>query len=66
MHGDFLYSEDIDSYLNWAPGTATRLARRRKLPHYVLPDGSIRFRLEEVQALVRHIQTERTLGVVNA
>ena len=39
----FLFPEDVDSRLNWKPGRTERLARQRRLPHYVLPDGSIRF-----------------------
>jgi hypothetical protein len=52
---DYAYPEDIDRHLNWPLGTAARLARRRRLPHYVLPDGSIRFLLDEVKALVRRV-----------
>ena len=55
METDYLYPEQIDKRLNWPLGTASRLARREQLPHYRLPDGAIRFRLEEVVALVRHI-----------
>ena len=51
----FLAPEDIDARLNWSLGTAARLARRKRLPHYVLPDGSIRLRWDEVEALVRHV-----------
>ncbi len=40
---DLLYGEDIDRRLNWSLGRAERLARKQKLPHYMLPDGSIRF-----------------------
>ncbi len=40
---DLNYGEDIDRRLNWPLGRAERLARKQKLPHYVLPDGSIRF-----------------------
>ena len=50
-----LYPEEIDNLLNWSLGTAVRLARRRQLPHYLLPDGSIRFCWEEVQPLVRRM-----------
>jgi hypothetical protein len=50
-----LYPEEIDHLLNWPLGTAARLARRNTLPHYRLPDGSIRFRKEEVESLVSHI-----------
>jgi hypothetical protein len=52
---EYLYPEEIDHHLNWPLGTASRLARRHRLPHYRLSDDSIRFRLEEVKALVRHI-----------
>ena len=49
------YPEQIDRRLNWPLGTAARLARRKRLPHYVLPDGSLRFRWPEVEPLVRHV-----------
>jgi hypothetical protein len=50
-----LCPEQIDQRLNWPLGTSARLARRGKLPHYLLPDGSIRFDWKEVVALVRHV-----------
>jgi hypothetical protein len=49
---DLAYPEDIDRRLNWPLGTAARLARRRRLPHYILPDGAVRFRWSEVEPLV--------------
>jgi hypothetical protein len=52
----FIDPEDIDRHFNWTVGTATRLARRGRLPHYVLPDGSIRFKLEEVEAMVKRVE----------
>jgi hypothetical protein len=52
---ELVYPEQIDRDLSWPLGTAVRLARRRKLPHYLLPDGSIRLRREEVAVLVRHV-----------
>jgi hypothetical protein len=55
MPTDFLFAEDIDARLSWPPGHTSRLARRNKLPHYILPDGSIRFRWEEIESLVRQI-----------
>jgi hypothetical protein len=58
-----LYAEDIDRRLNWSLGTSARLARRRRLPHYVLPDGSVRFRWEEVEPLVRHVPLPEQPGV---
>jgi hypothetical protein len=53
-----VYPEDIDKRLNWPLGTAKRLARKKQLPHYVLPDGSIRFRWEEVEPLVLHVPVQ--------
>lgn len=57
VESDFLYPEEIDRYLNWPLGTTTRLARKGKLPHYILPDGAIRLKLDEVKALVSRIRT---------
>jgi hypothetical protein len=51
----FLHPHEIDKRLNWPLGTAKRLAKRRRLPHYVLPDGAIRFRWEEIESLIRRI-----------
>lgn len=56
---DFVYPEQVDRHLNWPLGTAARLARRGRLPHYVLPDGAIRMRLEEITRLVRKAGHER-------
>ena len=47
-----LYPEDIDQRLNWPLGRAAKLARQRRLPHVILPDGSIRFRWDEIELLV--------------
>jgi hypothetical protein len=49
------YPEEIDRRLTWPLGTAARLARRKRLPHYLLPDGSIRFRWEEIEPLVQRV-----------
>jgi hypothetical protein len=62
---ELIWPEQVDRHFNWPVGTAARLARRRRLPHYLLPDGSVRMCLEEVQALVRHIPL-RTEEVQNA
>ena len=59
MNGERLYPEQIDRLLNWPLGTAARLARRGKLPHYRLPDGSFRFNRAEVEALVIHIDAKQ-------
>ena len=57
MPTELLYPDDIDSRLNWPPGRTSRLARTGKLPHYVLPDGSIRLRWEEIAPLVQRVTT---------
>jgi len=55
MQCELLHPEDIDLKLNWPTGRTSRLARNGKLPHYVLPDGSIRLRWEEIAPLVQHV-----------
>jgi hypothetical protein len=55
---DLEFPEQIDRRLNWQPGTAARLARRGKLPHYVLPNGDLRLRWDEVNSLVRRVAAE--------
>jgi hypothetical protein len=51
----YLYPEQIDRRLSWPLGRAARLARQRRLPFYLLPDGEVRFRWEEVAALVLRV-----------
>jgi len=51
----FLYPEDVDRRLNWSLGRAEKLARRRRLPHILLPDGSIRFEWGEIERLVQRV-----------
>jgi len=46
------YPEDVDQRLNWPLGKSEKLARQRRLPYVLLPDGSIRFQWEEIEALV--------------
>jgi hypothetical protein len=53
MTTDYIDPEEIDSRLGWPLGTARRLARRGKLPHYLLPDESLRFVWAEVEAMIR-------------
>jgi hypothetical protein len=52
----FIYPEDLDRRLGWKPGTAERLARKRRLPHVLLPDGSIRFDWDEIKPLIVRVQ----------
>lgn len=51
-----LYPEDVDQRLNWPIGRAERLARQRRLPYVLLPDGSIRFRWEQIEQLVLSVR----------
>lgn len=51
----FLLPEEIDQRLNWPAGKAERLARRKKLPHVVLPDGSIRFEWEQIEPTLKRV-----------
>ena len=41
---------EVDEAMAWPQGRAEKLARRGFVPHYRLPDGAIRFRMEEVLA----------------
>lgn len=51
----FLFAEDVDKRLGWKPGRAERLARQRRLPHVILPDGAIRFDWDEIEPLIVHV-----------
>ena len=51
-----LYPEEIDQRLNWPLGRAERLARQRRLPYVLLPDGSIRLRWEDIEPLVLEVR----------
>jgi len=54
----FLYPTELDKIFNWALGTAEKLARRRRLPHVVLPDGAIRFEWTVIEPLIRRVPVE--------
>jgi hypothetical protein len=56
----FLDSEDLDRRLGWKPGRAERLARQRRLPYVLLPDGSIRFDWDEIESLIVRVQAVAT------
>ena len=51
---DLVCSPEIDRHFGWTIGRADSLARRGKLPHFLLPDGSVRFRWAEIEPLIRH------------
>jgi len=53
-----LLPEEIDQRLNWPPGRAERLARRKKLPHVVLPDGAIRFEWEQIEPTLTRVAAQ--------
>jgi len=38
--------------MGWKPGRAERMARQRRLPHVLLPDGSVRFDWSEIEPLI--------------
>lgn len=48
----YIHGDEIDRRMLWPPGKAERLARRRALPHVILPDGSIRFEWDEIEPLI--------------
>jgi len=58
----FLYPEDVDHRLNWPLGKSERLARRGKLPHVLLPDGSVRFEWEPVEAMIQRIPADQEVA----
>jgi hypothetical protein len=51
----FIFGEDIDRRMGWRPGRAEQLARQRRLPYVLLPDGAIRFDWREVEPLIVHV-----------
>jgi hypothetical protein len=50
-----MYPEDVDQRLNWPLGRSERLARQRRLPYVLLPDGSIRFEAGAIEELVHRV-----------
>ena len=59
-----LYGEEIDQRLNWPLGKAEKLARQRRLPYVLLPDGSIRFKWEEIEPLLHTVPPTSGIGIV--
>ena len=59
---DLVSSPEIDRRLGWTIGRADSLARRGKLPHFRLPDGSVRFRWAEIEPLIQHVSPDATKG----
>jgi len=52
------FGEDIDRRVGWPLGKAERLARQGKLPHLILPDGSVRFEWSEIDPLILRVPLE--------
>jgi hypothetical protein len=52
MVDELLKPKEVDILLRYPAGRATRLAKRGLLPYILLPDGSIRFRQGDIEALV--------------
>ena len=62
---ELTHGNEIDKAFRWRLGTAEKLARRRKLPHILLPDGSIRFIWEEVRETLQRVPAqERSVAIV--
>ena len=57
-----LRTEEIDRIFCWPPGHAEKLARKGKLPHILLPDGSIRFELKVIKGLLRRVPAAPVAG----
>jgi predicted site-specific integrase-resolvase len=47
-----LTPSQVDDLLQYPPGRAARLARQGRLPAIRLPDGSIRFREDDIEKLL--------------
>jgi hypothetical protein len=47
-----LCGNEVDRLLKWPLGRADRLARRGRLPHVRLPDGSLRFEWTSIERLI--------------
>ncbi len=58
---ELLYPTDVDQRLNWPLGKAEKLARQRRLPYVLLPDGSIRLRWEDIAPLVLSVPCAASL-----
>ncbi|QEL15619.1 hypothetical protein [Limnoglobus roseus] len=55
MASDLINADEVDRRFLWLTGTAEKLAKKSKLPHYRLPDGSLRFVWAELESLICRI-----------
>lgn len=60
MSHELLTPDEVDCQLRYPPGYSERLARRGKLSHVVLPDGSIRFTSKSINQLLVNGQRIKT------
>ena len=44
---------EVDLLFRYPSGRALRLAKSKRIPHIVLPDGDIRFDEAEIKAIIR-------------
>jgi predicted site-specific integrase-resolvase len=52
MDNELLTSREVDRLFRYSSGKAVRLAKAGRLPHIILPDGSIRFREKDIEGLL--------------
>ena len=52
MNIELLKPDELDLILRYPLGRCVKLAKAGRIPHIVLPDGSIRFRERDVQNLL--------------
>ena len=50
---EYLTPDEVDEHLKLPRGKAARLARKGKLPACILPDGTIRFPAQELEAFLK-------------
>ncbi len=53
-----LCGNEVDRRLKWPVGRADRLARRGRLPHIRLPDGSLRFEWLAIEHLIVRVAND--------
>lgn len=49
MNRTILHGSEVDNILRTPRGTSVRWAKKGKLPHFTLPNGDVRFVLEEIE-----------------
>lgn len=62
MTRELLIPIEVDQILRLRPGKSERLAKRGKLPHVSLPDGSIRFRPSDIERIIASVDESAAEG----